>query len=89
MYGRSKLDTDGDVAESSDHDTDENDDKIKANSNIKTEPVERDFVGVSSGGTPASDDDHVTLDLLKSFSKKEKKLLIKRLIHLERKVSSK
>ena len=87
MYGRSKLDTDGDVAESSDHDTDENDDNMKANSNIKTEPVERDAAGVSSGR--ANDDDHVTLDLLKSFSKKEKKLLIKRLIHLERKVSSK
>ena len=85
MYGRSKLDTDGDVAESSDHDTDENDDHMK----VKTEPVERDVAGVSSDGALANDDDYVTLDLLKSFSKKEKKLLIKRLIHLERKKSSK
>ena len=51
---------------------------------IKEEPVEA-VVASSS----AHDDESVTLDVLKSFSKKEKKLLLKRLIHLERKRSSK
>jgi len=88
LYGRSKLDTDGDVAESSGHDSE---DDMKNNSNIKSEPIERDNVTSTTGAVGASNDDneHVTLDLIKSFSKKEKKLLLKRLIHLERKKSSK
>jgi hypothetical protein len=86
MYGRSKLDTDGDVAASSGNESEE--DEMKNSSQIKSEPIERDGAGASTSSANANDDEHVTLDLLKSFSKKEKKLLLKRLIHLERKKST-
>ena len=86
MYGRSKLDTDGDVGASSGNESEE--DEIKNNSQIKSEPIERDGAGATTSAAAINDDEHVTLDLLKSFSKKEKKLLLKRLIHLERKKST-
>jgi len=87
MYGRSKLDTDGDVAASSGNES-EKEEEMKKSSQIKSEPIERDGAGATTSVAATNDDEHVTLDLLKSFSKKEKKLLLKRLIHLERKKST-
>ena len=83
LYGRSKLDTEGALAESSGNESDEQE---NSNLKIKSEPIDGD---ATAGPSSTNNDDSVTLDLLKSFSKKEKKLLLKRLIHLERKKSSK
>ena len=73
------MDTDADVVDS---ESDREEEDFQPPAAIKSEPIDEQI-------TPNIDEEaaseQVTLDVLKSFSKKEKKLLLKRLIHLERK----
>jgi CBF1 interacting corepressor len=86
LYGKSRLDADtADLFNEIDRQT-EAEAKKKESSRVKSEPVDVFAKNDASINiSDSSDDLEITLDMLKALSKKEKNVLLKRLIKLDKK----